>query len=190
MPGRLVSLTLLLLAAAGPISNGVARAGDGLTGITDVDRVIRATLARDAATLVELVGYTEASCSPDGVGLGAPPGCSTLGVPPETVVRLLPVSISETEFMPERTVPAFIQNRLQQTRLAFYGVLRPAALPSAAFLEPVAEYAVVFQITASPGEAFAFHLLGGRIVVIQGFGIGAHNLPAPDDPAWIVPPRP
>ena len=191
MPGRIAALALVLLALA-LIPARSARAGDGIpaTGIAEIDAVIRAVTARDAQTLIGLVRYSELPCSPEGTGLGAPPPCDRLGVPAGTVVPLLPVSISETEYMPEASAPGFLRGWLERSGLAYYGVLRPADLASAAFLAPVAEYAVVFRATAPPGLALALHLIAGRIVVVQGFGVAAHALPAPNDPAWILPPPP
>lgn len=165
-------------------------AGAPATGIPEVDAVIRAVLAQDRDALVAMARYTEVECIGAPVGGGAPPLCSSVGAPEGSIIGTLPVSISETEYMPQDMVPHFFQERLSRSGFTFYGVLRPERLPSAAYLRPVAEYAVVCQARVTRGLDLAFHLLEGAIVAVQGFGTGALDLPAPDDPAWLVPPQP
>ena len=169
------------------------------TGIAEVDAVVRAVVAGDVDALLAMTSYTTVECTTE-LGGGGPPLCSSVGVPPGTAVETLPIRVSESEYWPRAGVPALFKEWLGEFGLQFAGILKPTRHPftfSPSDTWPVPDYAVVFKPTrfpasrgvADPDLAFAFYLLGGRIIAVQGFGIGAATLPAPDDPSWLIPPR-
>jgi len=168
--------------------------------IAEADAVVREVLGQDRAALVAMTSYTTVRCISEPQGAGAPPLCSRLGVPEGTFVETLPLIVSEAEYRPRADVPALFQEWLGEYALVFVGVLKPARHPLGFSTDadwPVPDYAVIFRPSRFPARrgvpdpdlAFGFYLLNGRIIAVQGFGIGAATLPAPDDPLWLVPPQ-
>ena len=168
------------------------------TGLREVGAVVRFVLAADVGALLALTSYVSIECTTQ-LGLGGPPLCSNLGVPPGTVVETLPVTGSESEYRPKDRVPEYYRRWLYDFGLEFGGVLKPERHPRAFTIDspwPVPDYAVFFRPTIFPPElgapdaglAVAFFLLDGRIIAVQGLGAGQRTLPAPDDPRWLIPP--
>ncbi len=168
----------------------------GQTGIGEVDVVIRAVQAHDVDTLLSAVAYTTVECIPEPQG-SALPICSSIGMPVGSTVETLPIVISHGVYVLKSQVPAFFRERLNEWGLEFYGVLTPEERP---FFRG-SKYAVVFKETRVPArlrapsappsdEFLALHLRDGNIVAVEGFGTGARDLPAPNDAAWVIPPKP
>lgn len=199
MSARAIPTIVILLAAAlfaacdddgapsAPTSTSTPSADPGgapLTGFPGVDAVIDAVEARDIGVLLAMVSYTNVRCISQPPATDGAPLCSSIGAPEGATIEALPISISEGEHMPRARVPAFFQERIRTSGFVFYGVLQPDRHPF--FRE--SQYAVVFRATGTPGLDLALHVLGYEVVAVQGFGTGALDLPAPDDPSWIVPP--
>lgn len=187
------------------ITTGTPKAGNPLstdrtpdTGIPEVDALIRAVHTHDLDALDGMVRFEAVECISEPRGIGAPPLCSSIGVPNGSIIEILPLSVLHAEYIVKSDASTTFQEWLQRYGLTFYGVLKPNQ-PSLTFRPgsagAVPAYEVVFRglRMSQPGVAdfdFGFYLDEGAIVAVRKYVVGIVDVPAPGDPAWIVPPRP
>lgn len=165
-------------------------------GIPDVDAVIRAVLEFDADALAGLIEFTAVPCITEPRGIGAPPPCSSVGQAAGTVVEVIPFMALHADYITRGEAAATFRDWLEGD-LAYYGVLKPTQ-PLNSFVPdkdgPLPGYGVAFRgpRRAQPGAAdfdYVFYLLDGRIVGARTYVVGLTDLPASDDPSWLIPPE-
>lgn len=158
----------------------------------EVNMIAQGVLARDAVRVAALIDYTPLICTPQPVGAGAPPLCSSAGVPPRTTVETMPFLGCEGEYHLRPRAAEFIVAQAERLDPRAFFIFRPArhpfAFPSADRPWPRPNYTIVLKGDARMNQDFGVHVLNGRIIALQSFGICGGMLPAPDDPAWVTPP--
>jgi hypothetical protein len=139
--------------SAGASPTVVVRPPAPPTGITEVDEVVRATLARDIDTLVALIGPRRVGCVESGE-LGSPPQCET----GEAVGTLLDVFLVVGCDGGDVRLADGVRDIAQtmEPALDLYAVFRP--------LNSRADYRVVFAYSGVPDRnGFIFDVADGRI---------------------------
>lgn len=195
MTGRrlMVILTVLLLAllagACRAVGGGRPTEGPQLprTGVPEVDAVIQAVRAQDLAALAAMVHYGEVTCTPElrkTTVRGEPP-CAALGLPPGATLEAMGVSPRWSQVVPKGEVPAFLRDLLARHDYALYGVLKLP--PDNVFFW---DYVILFKGTDTPAVDLGFILTDGQILAVHYVATDPAELPPPDDPLWLVPPRP
>ena len=184
--------TLLLLA----LLAGACRAAGGdrpeegpplsWTGVPEVDAVIRAMRVQDVAALAAMARYWEVTCPLElrPTTIREEPLCAALGLPPGATLEVLVLSPAWSQVVPRAAVPAFLRELLARHDYALYGVLKFG--PN----ELLFHYAIFFKGTDTLDVDLSFILSGGQIVAVHNEAGDPARLPPPDEPGWLVPPRP
>ena len=184
-----VLLLLALLAGACRDASGGRPTEDRpspWTGVPEVDAVIRAVLARDVDALSAMVHYWEATCTPElrKTTIRGEPVCAALGLPPGARVEGMVLAPAWSQVVPRAEAPAFLHDLLARHEYALYGVLKFG--PN----EFKFDYWIVFKGTDTFDVDLGFILSGGQIVAVHNEATDPAEFPPPDEPHWLVPPRP
>jgi len=116
------------------------------TGIPELDAVIDAVLARDAARLASLVRYKSIPCVAVR-SVGGPPECPP-GIAEGTAVDVLPITSCEGSYASPDSTTTVLQ-RVLEPDYSLYAVYRA---PSSPEWGVPAEYVIVFSVWATPAR--------------------------------------
>jgi hypothetical protein len=173
-----------------PTTGMAASTPDAVT--PEVTAIGTAVVMRDVARVAALIRYTPLLCTPEPIGIGAPPLCSAAGVPRGTTIKTLPFLGCEGEYLIEPRAADFIVAQAERLGARSGFVFRPSrhpfAVPSEGRQWPRPDYTIVFKGDGRTNLDLGIHVLDGRIIALQSFGICGGTLPAPDDPVWVTPP--
>lgn len=101
--------------AADPTSTSIPVSGHPPIGVPQYDAIASAVTLGQFDEVAKAIGYIELECT-NAQGLGGPPKCPE-GEVEGTVVKVLPLSACEGEYVPESNVPGLLEQLLGSAEL-------------------------------------------------------------------------
>ena len=159
------------------------------TGLEELDTLIETVLSRDTTRIAAHTTFVEMECTTS-LGIGFRPRCDDLGVPPGTIVEVLPAAAQEgfgilrANF--EQTMSILLGEEL--TFWAAYQAARPA---SSELERP--DYVLVF-LSVGPGRNYhgsssQLHIKSGQLIFLEASF--SSTLPREEEIArWLIRPVP